>query len=158
MSEDVNWDEKIEEILKTINIEENDFKKIKGTSQVHEKIIEAIEEEWGKYRQPIFKEKKQLLDFVGRQTPQYGKIELVVEVDTWHKPSDNWRKLLDICAKKKVWIYLAKNPKEANENFEEALREFRKLAKIRGEDKSNNVTIFMKVPGQQEVEKRYLFE
>ncbi len=158
MSEDVNWDEKIEEILKTINIEENDFKKIKGTSQVHEKIIEAIEEEWGKYRQPILKEKKQFLDFVGRHQPQYGKIELVVEVDTWHKQLDSWRKLLDINAKKKIWIYLAKNPKKADENFEEALKEFRKLAKIRGEDMSNNVTIFMKVQGRQEVKKCYLFE
>jgi len=158
MSEDVNWDEKVEEILKMMNIDENDFKRIKGASQVHEMIIEAIEEEWSKHRQPIFKEKKQLLDFVGRQIPHYGKIELVVEVDTWHKPSDNWRKLLDINAKKKIWVYLAKNPKEADENFEEALREFRKLAKIRGEDKSNNVTLFMKVPGRQEVKKRYLFE
>ncbi|MEM2819136.1 MAG: hypothetical protein QXK19_05340 [Nitrososphaerota archaeon] len=158
MNEDVDWDEKVEEVLKTMNIEEDDFKRIKGASQVHKKIIEAIEEEWNKHRQAIYKEKKQLLDFVGRQAPQYGKIELAVEVDTWHKPSDNWRKLLDICAKKKIWIYLARNPKEADDNFEEALKEFRKLAKIRGENESNNVTMFMKVPRRQEVKRRYLFE
>lgn len=30
MSEDVNWDEKVEEILKMMNIDENGFKRVKG--------------------------------------------------------------------------------------------------------------------------------
>jgi hypothetical protein len=79
-------------------------------------------------------------------------------VDTWHKPLANWVKLLDINAVAKMWIYICREKERANERLQEALGEFQKLAGYRREDKTNNVVIFMKVAGESDVKKCYLFE
>ena len=84
---------------------------------------------------------------------------MAIEVDTWFRPIGNWVKLLDINALEKIWIYLCGEKEEtrADENFENAVKEFRRLAKLRREDKTNNVVIFMKAVSKPRIEKQYLF-
>jgi len=157
MSEEkINWEEVIERILKTVEANPEQFSKKKASSSIHSIVLEEIRNEWNKYH-PTFEEKTQLIDFVGRTFSRHGKVELAVEVDTWHKRADSWVKLLDISASNKFWIYLCRDKERAEEFFNEAVKEFRELAKLRREDKSNNVTIFMKVAGG-DVKKTYLFE
>ena len=83
---------------------------------------------------------------------------MAIEVDTWWKPTGNWVKLLDIIAVNKIWIYVCREKDKASKHFGRALKNFRKLAKIRGEDDTNNVTLFMKVADQKTVKKYHLFE
>ena len=155
----INWEEKIENILKNIKITEDDFRRKGATSTIHSKILEDIQDEWNKCKEPVFEERAFQIDFVGRSFARQGKIELAIEVDTWFKPIGNWVKLLDINAPNKVWIYVCREKDKAESNLQIALREFRKLAKLRCEDKTNNVTIFMKVSGKTDgIKKHYLFE
>jgi hypothetical protein len=157
MSEEkINWEESIERILKTVEAKPEQFRKKKAFSSVHSIVLEEIRNEWNKYH-PTFEEKTQLIDFVGRTFPRHGRIELAVEIDTWHKRADSWVKLLDINASNKFWIYLCRDKERSEEFFNEAVKGFRELAKLRREDKTNNVTIFMKVAGG-DVKKTYLFE
>jgi len=155
---DIKWEEKIENILRSTEISDEDFRRRGATSTIHARILEALEEEWNNCRQPVLEERAFQIDFVGRTFARHGKVELAVEVDTWFKPTGNWVKLLDINATNKFWIYVCRETDKADIHFEDAIKEFRKLATLRKEDKSNNVTIFMKVPGKAEIEKRYLFE
>jgi len=157
MSEEkINWEEKIERILTNLEVKPEQFRKKKAFSSVHSIVLEEIRNEWNKYH-PTFKEKTQLIDFVGRTFPRHRKIELAVEIDTWHLSDNSWVKLLDVNALNKFWIYLCRDKEKAEEFFNEAIKEFRELAKLRKEDKSNNVTIFMKIAGG-EMKKTYLFE
>lgn len=110
------------------------------------------------HKEPVMEERAFQIDFVGRSFARHGKIELAIEVDTWYKPLGNWVKLLDVSATVKMWIYVCREKDRANERLQEALREFRKLARYRGEDEANNVVIFMKVAGEAGVRKHYLFE
>jgi hypothetical protein len=155
--ERTDWLATIERILTDAKITEDDFKK-KGATSVHSRILESLQEEWSRLKEPVFEERAFQIDFVGRTFPRHGKIELAVEVDTWFKPSGNWVKLLDINARDKVWIYLSREKEKAQSNFQTAISEFRRLAKVRGEDKVNNVTIFMKVSGETAPAKKCLFE
>ena len=159
LAEEVHdWEEVIENVLKNIKITEADFKRKGATSEIHDRVLEGIEDEWNKSRSPSFEERAFQIDFVGRTFPRHGKVELAIEVDTWWKPTGNWVKLLDITARKKVWIYLGKEKEKAQKHFENAIKNFRKLAKLRREDNTNNVTIFMKVADEKIVRKRHLFE
>lgn len=154
--EKINWEKRIEVSLKNIGICEADFRRRGATSDIHKKILEAIQEEWNKVK-PAFMERAFQIDFVGRSFAQHGKIELVIEVDTWWNPIGNWVKLLDINAPDKMWIYITREEAKADENFQNAIKEFRRLAKLRGEDKTNNVTLFMKAAGKTDIKKQYLF-
>lgn len=157
MKEKINWEEKIETILKNIKISEKDFRRKGATSTIHSRILEDIQDEWNKCKGPVLEEKAFQIDFVGRNFARHGKIELAIEVDTWFKPIGNWVKLLDINAPNKIWIYICKEKAKADNNFKTAIKQFRKLAKLRGEEKTNNVTIFMKVSGRIDIKKIHLF-
>jgi len=154
-----SWQARIENILRNTKITEEDFRRKGGASTVHSRILESIEEEWNQTKQPVYEEKGFQIDFVGRTFSRHGKIELAVEVDTWWRPTGNWVKLLDINAPDKVWVYVCKDEEKAKRNLENALGQFRRLAKLRGEKKINNVTILMKVAGQAgSVERHDLFD
>ncbi len=154
--EKINWEEKIGALLKSVKISEDDFRRKKASSVIHDRILEAIQDEWNEVKGPVLEEKAFQIDFVGRSFARHGKIELAIEVDTWHKPTGNWVKLLDINAPSKMWIYVCRWKAKADENFKNALKEFRKLARLRCEDKTNNVTIFMKAVGRTDIKKQYL--
>lgn len=155
--EKINWEEKIGALLKSVKISEDDFRRKKASSAIHDRILEAIQDKWNKVKSPVLEEKAFQIDFVGRSFARHGKIELAIEVDTWYKPIGNWVKLLDINAPNKMWIYVCREKAKADENFKNALKEFRKLAKLRREDKTNNVTIFMKAVGRTDIKKQYLY-
>lgn len=155
---EINWEEKVEDILKHTKFTEADFKRSGATSTIHARVIEALRDEWSKCKEPVMEERAFQIDFVGRSFARHGKIELAIEVDTWHKPIGNWVKLLDINAVFKIWIHICKEKDRADERLQEALKEFRKLARYRGEDETNNVVIFMKVAGESDARKYYLFE
>jgi len=158
MFEAINWEDKIEEILKNIEITEGDFKRKGATSLIHSKILEAVDDEWNKYRTPRIEERAFQIDFVGRTIERYGRIELAIEVDTWFKPIGNWVKLLDINSESKIWIYVCREKEKAEKYFEDAIKRFRKLSNLRNEEKINNVTLFMKVADKKVIVKRHLFE
>jgi hypothetical protein len=156
--ERLDWPATIERILKDTKITEDDFRKKGATSVIHSKILESLEDRWMRSKAPVLEERGFQIDFVGRSFARHGKIELAVEVDTGFKPTGNWVKLLDISAKDKVWIYVCRQREKAESNLETALTEFRRLARLRHEDKANNVTIFMKVSGETgPVQKHTLF-
>ena len=154
--EKINWEEVIERILTNLEVKPEQFRKKKASSSAHSLVLEAIKDEWNRYR-PTFEEKTQLIDFVGRRFSRHGQIELAVEIDIRHKKANSWTKLLDINASNKFWIYLCRDKEKAEEFFNEAVKQFRAIAGLRKEDKSNNVTIFMKV-ADGDVKKTYLFE
>ena len=154
--DEINWEDKVENILKSIEITEADFKRSGATSSIHAKVLDAVRDEWSKSKQPVMEERAFQIDFVGRSFPRHGKIELAIEVDTWHKPLGNWVKLLDINATSKIWIHICREKDRANERIQAALKEFRKLAQYRSKDKTNNVVIFMKVSGERDVKKHSL--
>ena len=131
-----DWDGIIQKVLENTKINEADFKRKGATSEIHDRILEAIGDEWNKCRSPSFEERAFQIDFVGRTFPRHGKVELAIEVDTWWKPTGNWVKLLDITAEKKIWIYLCKEKEKAQNYFNNALKNFRKLAKLRGESEN----------------------
>jgi hypothetical protein len=158
MSEEISWEDRIEKILKNIEITDEDFKRKGATSEIHSRILDAIDDDWNKSRTPRFEERAFQIDFVGRSFARHGKIELAVEVDTWFKPTGNWVKLLDINSVDKIWIYVCKEKDKARKYFEDAIKQFRRLATLRNEGKTNNVTIFMKVTGEKAVIKKHLFE
>lgn len=151
-----SWEDKIQEILENIEISEEFFRR-RGSSDIHSKILEELENTWNESR-PRLEERAFQIDFVGRTFARHGKIELAVEVDTWFTPTGNWVKLLDINSSNKIWIYVCREKDRANEFLERALKEFRKLADMRRETKENNVTIFMKTVNKKEIEKHHLFE
>lgn len=153
-----NWEEKVEKILEGIKITESDFKRKGASSEIHARILEAVQDEWNKCRNPVFEERAFQIDFVGRTFSRHGKVELAIEVDTWWKPTGNWVKLLDINSANKIWIYVCREKDKASKQFESAVKNFRKLAKLRGEDNANNVTLFMKVADERDVKKFRLFE
>ena len=153
-----NWEEKVEKILEGIKITESDFKRKGASSEIHARILEAVQDEWNKCRNPVFEERAFQIDFVGRTFSRHGKVELAIEVDTWWKPTGNWVKLLDINSANKIWIYVCREKDKASKQFESAVKNFRKLAKLRGEDNANNVTLFMKVADEKDVKKFRLFE
>jgi hypothetical protein len=152
------WEERIEKILESITITEGDFKRKGASSEIHARILEVVQDEWNKCRSPVFEERAFQIDFVGRTFSRHGKVELAIEVDTWWKPTGNWVKLLDINAVNKIWIYVCREKDKASKYFENAVKDFRKLAKLRGEDNTNNITLFMKVADQKTVYKHHLFE
>jgi len=152
----INWENKVENILKSIEITEEDFKRSRATSLIHKKVLDAVGNEWNISREPVMEEIGFQMDFVGRVFPRHGKIELAMEVDIWNKPLRNWVKLLDINATTKIWIYLCREKNRAIDRIQEARKEFRKLALLRREDKTNEVVIFMKVSGERDVKKYYL--
>lgn len=154
----INWEEKIENILKGIQITDEDFRRKGATSEIHSRILDAIQDEWNKSKMPVLEERAFQIDFVGRTFPRHGKVELAIEVDTWFKPTGNWVKLLDINSANKVWIYICKEKDKAQKYFEDAIKRFRKLANLRKEDKTNNVTLFMKVANEKGIKKTYLFK
>ena len=155
---EINWEVKVEDILKNIKMTEEDFRRSGATSTIHARVLDAVQNEWNKIKQPVIDERAFQIDFVGRNFPRHGKIELAIEVDTWYKPLGNWVKLLDINALAKIWIYICKEKARAQGRYQEALKEFRKLAEYRKEDKKNNVVIFMKVAGESDVKKEWLFK
>ena len=155
---DLNWEEKIENVLKSIEITDEDFRRKRATSEIHSRILEATDDEWNRSRTPRFEERAFQIDFVGRTFPRHGKIELAIEVDTYYKPTGNWVKLLDINSDNKIWIYVCREKDKASKYFEDGTKQFRRLAMLRKEDKTNNVTLFMKVAGKKPVVKRHLFE
>lgn len=155
---EINWEDKLANILKNIKITEDDFKRSGASSLIHTKVLDAVRDEWCKSKEPVMEERAFQIDFVGRSFPRHGKIELAIEVDTWHKPLGNWVKLLDINATTKMWIHICRDKDKAYERIQEALKEFRKLAQYRSENKTNNVVVFMKVSGESDVKKHYLFE
>ena len=57
-----------------------------------------------------------------------------------------------------MWIYVCKEKDKANTYFEDAIKQLRKLANLRKEDESNNITLFMKVADKKGVKKKHLFE
>jgi len=154
---ELSWEERVENVLRATKITEVDFKE-KGSSSLHERILDALKEEWNKCRTPVLQETAFQIDFVGRISPGYGKMELTVEVDTWFKPIRNWIKLLDINASNKIWVYLCREKDKATAHLEDGIKEFRKLARLREENKDNNITIYMKVADEKELVKRHLFE
>jgi len=155
--EEINWEATVENILGSIEIAEEDFRRSGAMSTIHARVLDTLRDEWSKCKEPVMEEKAFQIDFVGRSFPRHGKIELAIEVDTWHKPLGNWVKLLDINATTKMWVYICRERGKANERLQGALREFQRLARYRGEDKTNNVVIFMKVAGESDVKKAYLF-
>jgi len=158
IDEMMTWEDKIENILETINFTDEDFKRKGATSEIHSRILEAIDDEWNRTSIPRFEERAFQIDFVGRTFARHGKMVLAIEVDTYFKPTGNWVKLLDINSENKIWIYVSKERDRANSDFESAVKQFRKLAKLRNEDENNQVIIFMKVAEQKGVIKRHLFE
>jgi len=154
----ISWEEKIENILKGIKITDKDFKRTGATSSIHSRILDAIQDEWNRTKTPVIDERAFQIDFVGRTFARHGKVELAIEVDTWFKPTGNWVKLLDINSPNKIWIYVCKEKDKAQKYFKEAIKRFRKLADLRKEDKTSNVTLFMKVADGKDVEKTHLFE
>lgn len=153
-----SWEEKIEKILENVKIVESDFKRRGASSEIHTRILESVMDEWNKCRNPVFEERAFQMDFVGRTFSRHGKIELAIEVDTWWKPIGNWVKLLDINSANKIWIYICREKEKALKQFEGSIKNFRKLAKLRGENDANNVTLFMKVADGKGVQKSHLFE
>jgi len=156
--EKLDWEKIIEEILGRIQVSEDYFKRKGATSEIHNRVVEAIRNEWTKRRRPSIEERAFKIDFVGRTFDRYGKVELAVEVDTWWKRYGSWVKLLDINAEKKIWIYICKDMEKSEDYFVRALSSFRELAELRKEDITNNVTIFMKVAGKEGVKKAHLWE
>ena len=153
-----DWEEKVEKILEGTKITESDFKRKGASSEIHARILEAVQDEWNRCRNPVFEERAFQIDFVGRTFSRHGKVELAIEVDTWWKPTGNWVKLMDINSTNKVWIYVCREKDKASKQFESAVKNFRKLAKLRGEDSANNVTLFMKVADEKTIKKFRLFE
>lgn len=156
--QETNWEVEVEGILKSIEIAEADFRRSGATSSIHARVLDALRDRWSECKEPVMEERAFQIDFVGRSFARQGKIELAIEVDTWHKPLGNWVKLLDVTATAKMWIYVCREKDRANERLQGALREFRTLARYRGEDETNNVVIFMKVAGEAGVRKHHLFE
>ena len=128
------WLERIINEIKTVVLEDEDFKK-KGVTKksvllAHEKITDMLEglmeyDPWSK---------RYGIDFINRKERAYGKIRLAVEVDSWWRPHGSWMKLADIRAENKLWIYITNSP-EADRFFENSLKELDKFLKSRKESK-----------------------
>ena len=53
----IDWEVKIEKILKDVAITDEAFKRKGATSAIHSKILDAIDDEWNKTGIPRFEER-----------------------------------------------------------------------------------------------------
>jgi len=76
------------------------------------------------------------IDYIKREDRdrEYGRIELAVEVDRWRGAIGSWRKLLDIRADNRLWVFVPDQDKIAD--FEWSLNKLKDLVESRGEGKA----------------------
>jgi hypothetical protein len=150
--------EKIEKLLKSLEITNEDFRE-KGTTggqkRAHEKVVDALRGMWRDKYGFIEERAKMNIDFVGREK-SHGKIIIAVEVDTgWNRPV-NWLKLCDVRAANKAWIYVDSDMDWRGRNvverrkvlFEKAINEIKSLLKSRAEEEKDfgGFSVYLKTP------------
>ena len=100
---------------------------------IHDKILREIKDEL----EPRFRRTlaEYGIDYIKREDrdPEYGRIELAVEVDRWRGAFGSWKKLLDIRADNRVWIFIPDEDRE--DDFKWAVDKLRELIRSRGDDK-----------------------
>lgn len=100
---------------------------------IHDKILREIKDKL----EPRFRgtPTEYDIDYIKREDrdPEYGRIGLAVEVDRWRSAFRSWKKLLDIRADNRVWIFIP--DEDGEDDFKWAVDKLRELVRSRGDDK-----------------------
>jgi len=139
----------IKSLLEKLDIKDEDFRK----GRVHSIVVNAIEDEWertngfGEGRGKGVPKRLKLGIDVLKRTFTYGPIILAVEVDRGRRPYESWAKLMDVRSKYRIWIHVS-NRVEAKTDFEESLKELKRILSDREESKETmgNFVAFLKTP------------
>jgi hypothetical protein len=157
--ESENIFEKIEKLLKSLVITNEDFREKGITRRVekraHEKVVDALEEMWRDEHGFIEERTKMDIDFIGREK-SYGKVIIAIEVDTGWKGTGSWLKLCDIRAANKAWIYVdsdidwrGRNVAEQRKAlFQKAIAQIKSLLRSRNEEEKDfgKFNVYLKTP------------
>jgi len=139
-------------IVKALKVNMDDYrprKRGKATVYpIHDKVLKEIKQ---KLEPEVFRRKlgDYGVDYLKRASYSDGRIELAIEVDRWPR-IDSWRKLADIRANDKVWIFVP--DEERVRFFEDAIERIQDLLNSRREDETlGNFVTIMKTPDKFEV-------
>lgn len=127
---------KVIELLKTMETEQEDYKpRKKGRMPpIHDEILKRIKENLESRFRRTFAEYG--IDYVKREDrdPEHGRVELAVEVDRWRGAFGSWKKLLDIRANNRIWVFIPDDDRE--DDFQWSLGKLKELIESRGDDKA----------------------
>lgn len=127
---------KVIELLKTMETKPEDYKpRERGRMPpIHDEILKRIKENLESRFRKTFAEYG--IDYVKREDrdPEYGRIELAVEVDRWRSAFGSWKKLLDVRADNRIWVFIPDDDRE--DDFQWSLGKIKELIESRGDDKT----------------------
>lgn len=146
--------EEIIDVIKKLELKEDDYR-----NTPHQKVVEHLRDYWQKTRGLFLERPGEMgLDFTGSQK-EHGKFKLAIEVDGGHKAFRSWRKLANIRAENKIWIYIPnilriRAEEGVERRFKEAKKLIQDLLNFRGENVKDfgKFAILLKTPSTLKVE------